>query len=84
MKTLFVGVIVLYSQELLVQGANGQRPFSQLFTGSTIELLPELCPVASERRAEGFRQVASGEASKFKRVDLHPLETLQKYLQVNN
>jgi hypothetical protein len=67
-----------------VQGANGQRPFSQLFTGSTIELLPELCPVASERRAEGFRQVASGEASKFKRVDLHPLETLQKYLQVTN
>jgi hypothetical protein len=65
-------LVTIADRELLVQGASGQRPCSQLFTGSIIELL-ELC-VASEMRAEGSKHAASGEATRFRRVVLHPFE----------
>jgi len=39
--------------------------------GSIIELF---CAVARERRAEGFKHAASGEAMMFRRAFLHPFE----------
>jgi hypothetical protein len=63
-----------YSQEPFVQGGNTQTPCSQLFTGSTMELL--LLCVTNERRADGFKHEASGDATRFKRVLLHPSEIL--------
>jgi hypothetical protein len=47
-------------RELLLHGPRAQRPFSQVSMGVIIDEFPA---TANETRADGSRQVASGEAA---------------------